>query len=106
AVAWPDALRGLAGDVDALTADPLDVASLELEPPPRAILLGVTDDFEAELELAHQLAPRLSRVSPGGSPAWVLLALPRDLDEVQRLFDALHAELVSITADADELRRR
>jgi len=99
---WRDALRRLAGDVDALTSDPCDAAALEREPPPRAILLGVTDDFEAELELAHRLAPRLA----AARPLWVLLASPRDLDEVRRLFDALPATLISTTADANELRRR
>jgi DNA-binding NtrC family response regulator len=100
---WRDALRRLAGDVDALATDPCDVAALEGEPPPRAILLGVSEDFEAELELAHRLAPRLAAAT---APPWVLLAASRDLDEVRRLFDALPAEVIPITADAPELRRR
>ena len=103
---WRDALRRLAGDVDALSAAPGEVARLEREAPPRAILLGVAGDFEAELELAHRLAPRLAAASAGPGPLWVLLAAPRDLDEVRRLFDALPAAVISATADANELRRR
>ena len=96
---WREALCRIAGDVDALSADPADAAALVGEPPPRAILLGVAGDFEAELELAHRLAPRLADVH------WVLLSAPRNQGEVRRLFDALPASVVALSSDAAELRR-
>ena len=96
---WRAALCRIAGDADALSADPADAGALAGAPPPRAILLGVAGDFEAELELAHRLAPRLADVQ------WVLLSAPRDQGEVRRLFDALPASLVALSSDAAELRR-
>ncbi|HEY8495147.1 MAG TPA: histidine kinase dimerization/phospho-acceptor domain-containing protein, partial [Myxococcota bacterium] len=40
------------------------------------------------------------------APAWLILVEPRDASEARRLFDALPAEVVAVTRDAAELRRR
>jgi DNA-binding NtrC family response regulator len=98
---WREALRRAAGAVDLLAADPSAAGVLENEPAPRAVLLGVAGDFEPELELTHRLGARLP-----ASTVWILLAAPRDLAEVRRLFDALPAEVVPLSSDASELRRR
>jgi len=98
---WREALRRAAGAVDLLAADPSAASVLENEPAPRAVLLGVAGDFEPELELTHRLGARLP-----ASTVWILLATPRDVAEVRRLFDALPAEVVALSSDAGELRRR
>ena len=97
---WRDALLVLAGPVDALAGDPVDTARFESAAAPRAVLLGVTSDFEAELEFANRFAPRLAPPS-----LWVLLVRERDRAEVRRLFDALPAVLVALSSDATRLRR-
>lgn len=97
---WRDALVAMAGSLDVLAGDPVAASGFDLAPAPRAVLLGVAGDFEAELEFAHRFGPRLV------DTAWVLLARPLDAPEVARLFDALPATLVSIASDAALLRRR
>ena len=97
---WRDALVTMAGSLDVLAGDPTDAARFDAAQPPRAVLLGVAGDFEAELEFAYRFAPRLA------GTAWVLLARPVDAPEVARLFDALPATLVPIASDAALLRRR
>ena len=96
---WRDALIAMASPQGVLAGDPSDAARFDAAPPPRAVLLGVAGDFEAELEFAHRFAPRL------GGTAWVLLARPLDAPEVARLFDALPATLVPIASDVALLRR-
>ena len=96
---WRDALVSMAGSLDVLAGDPTDAARFDAAQPPRAVLLGVAGDFEAELEFAYRFAPRLA------GTAWVLLARPLDAPEVTRLFDALPATLVPIASDAALLRR-
>lgn len=105
---WREALRRLVGGTP-LVADPADPGALADAPAPRVVLLGVGGDFEAELAWAHGAAARLAREAgargaPG--PAWLLLAEPRDVEEARRLFDALPAEVVAVTGDVTELRRR
>lgn len=105
---WREALRRLVGGTP-LVADPCDPGALADAPAPRVVLLGVGGDFEAELAWAHGAAARLlreraARGAPG--PAWLLLAEPHDVEEVRRLFDALPAEVVAVTGDVTELRRR
>jgi DNA-binding NtrC family response regulator len=97
---WRDALVTMAGSLDVLAGDPTDAARFDAAQPPRAVLLGVAGDFEAELEFAYRFAPRLA------GTAWVLLARSLDAPEVTRLFDALPATLVPIASDAAVLRRR
>jgi signal transduction histidine kinase len=111
---WRDALHRLVGGATAWVADPTDPSSLRDAPFPRAIVLGVGGDFEAELEWAHRAAAHLARAAAargevaGGvaGPRWVLVAWPRDLDEARRLFDALPVAVVPLDADAGALRRR
>jgi len=97
---WRDALIAMASPQGVLAGHPSDAARFDSAQPPRAVLLGVAGDFEAELEFAHRFAPRL------GGTAWVLLARPLDVPEVVRLFDALPATLVPIASDVALLRRR
>jgi DNA-binding NtrC family response regulator len=97
---WRDALRSLAGSLEVLDGHPADAARFAAAPAPRAVLLGVAADFEAELEFAHRHAPRLRR------SRWVLLARSLDAPEVERLFDALPATIVTLESDARTLRRR
>jgi len=97
---WREALRQLAGGVAVLVGDPTDGRRFDGEPAPRAVLLGVAGDFEAELEFAHRHAPRLEGAT------WVLLARERDRAEVERLFDALPIEVIALGGDALALRRR
>ncbi len=97
---WRDVLVAMTGSQDVLAGDPSDAARFDAEQPPRAVLLGVAGDFEAELEFAHRVAPRLR------GAAWVLLARPLDAPEVARLFDALPVTLVPIASDAAALRDR
>ncbi len=97
---WREALVAMAGPLDVLAGDPSEVTRFDATQPPRAVLLGVAGDFEAELEFAHRFAPQL------GGAAWVLLARPLDAPEVARLFDALPSTLVPIASDIALLRRR
>jgi transcriptional regulator with AAA-type ATPase domain len=92
-----------------LLADPGQPGALADAPAPRAVLLGASGDFEAELAWAHGAVARLAgdpalRGAPG--PSWLILAEPRDVEEARRLFDALPAEVVTVTSDARELRQR
>ena len=97
---WRDALRRLAGSIELLVGAPTDSARFDVAPPPRAVLLGVAGDFEAELEFAHRHADRL------GATLWVLLARERDRAEVERLFEGLPCAVVALASDATALRAR
>jgi DNA-binding NtrC family response regulator len=97
---WREALRQLAGGVPLVAGDPTDARGFDEEVPPRAVLLGVAGDFEAELEFVHRHAPRLEGAT------WVLLARERDRAEVERLFDALPIEVIALGSNALVLRRR
>jgi hypothetical protein len=97
---WREALLTMSRPGDALAGGPVDAARFDAAPAPRAVLLGVAGDFETELEFAHRHAARL------GATAWVLLAPPIDVPEVERLFDAISAEVVPLTRDASALRQR
>ena len=97
---WREALLSMSGPLDALAGGPVDASRFESAPAPRAVLLGVSGDFETELEFAHRHAARLD------ATAWVLLAPPLDVPEVERLFDAISAQVVPLTSDAAALRRR
>lgn len=69
-------------------------------PAPAAVLLGLEDDFEHELELAHRMRPRLPRVS------WILLCKPEDAAEAARLFDVIEPEILDALPTARLLRAR
>ncbi len=97
------ALADALGLPDAHLADPRRVAGRSGAAdaaPPRAVVLAVSDDFEAELELGF----RLSQEEP--APRWLVLADPDDLDEARRLFDTLPGEVLSGGTDVAALRRR
>lgn len=106
---WREALRRLVGGVP-LLGDPTDAGALADEPAPRAVLLGVGGDFEAELAWSHRTAARLAEAavaSPGAAPpCWLVLAEPRDADEARRLFDGLPADVLPFSGDLAELRAK
>jgi len=84
---------------DALLAAPGDPAFGSAEPA-QVVLLGLAAPFEAELEFAHRMGPRLR------GAAWLVLAERADLPAARRLFDSLDAELLAYPPDASALRRR
>jgi DNA-binding NtrC family response regulator len=96
---WRDALRRMVGEIEALVGAPTDTARFDAAAAPRAIVLGLAGDFEAELAFAHRFASR-------GAATWALLARERDRAEVERLFDDLGATVVPLANDAATLRAR
>ena len=60
----------------------------EAVPEPRAIILGLEDDFELELEFAHRLATRF------GARRWILVCEEKDHADARRLFDSLRADIL------------
>ncbi len=86
-----------AGDSTVLGA-PTD-RLFESASPPGAVVLGLSGDFEQELDFVHRFGSRLRR------SAWILLAPVGDLDEVRRLFDTLRARLIAYPPSPLELRR-
>lgn len=94
-----DSRRGIAerlGIRGATLADPRD-ASRQGPATPRAIVLGIAEDFEAELELAFQFSQRAPELQ------WLVLAEPDDLPEARRLFDTLPGEVADLQGDAATL---
>jgi len=69
-------------------------------PEPEVVVLGVSGDFEQELELAHRTVARYPEA------AWILLTGAADADEVRRLFDTLHGPVLRLPEDAADLGRR
>ncbi len=84
-----EAVLGAPGDRLFETAGPADV-----------VLLGVSGDFEAELEFVHRFAARLRHAS------WLLIPERGDVEDVRRLFDTLPAEILPFPPEASMLRRR
>ena len=68
--------------------------------PAEVVLLGISGDFEAELEFVHKFAARLRHAS------WLLIPERGDVEDVRRLFDTLPAEILPFPPDASTLRRR
>ncbi len=91
--------RLAAAPEDALRAGPGD-PFVDSAPVPDVVLLGVSGDFEAELQFAHRQRPRLR------DAGWVLVAEPAERAEVERLFDTLDAEVLGFPPDALVLRER
>ncbi|MFQ5416538.1 MAG: histidine kinase dimerization/phospho-acceptor domain-containing protein [Myxococcota bacterium] len=92
------ALARLAGvGESAVQAAPSDPA-LANAPPADVVLLGLDDDYEAELQFAHRSAPRL----PGAH--WVLLPRRTDVERARRLFDTLDRVVLAYPPDARTLR--
>ncbi len=65
---------------------------------PRVVLLGLTGDFEAELEFARRCLRRLR------DTIWILLLEPGLAEQARRLFDAIAARFVGYPPDAALLR--
>jgi len=86
-----------AGD-NAVLGGPLD-RLFESASRPSAIVLGLGDDFEHELEFVHRFGPRLH-----GCP-WVVLAPKADVSEARRLFDTLRARFLAYPPEPVALRR-
>ncbi len=63
------------------------------------VLLGVSEDFEAELAFVGRQWQRVSEAR------WLLLAAPGDLAEARRLFDSLPARWLPYPPDSPTLRR-
>ena len=87
-----------AGDRTVLGApsDPV----FDREPAAQVVVLGVSEDFESELQFAHRASPRLPEAT------WILLAERDRVDEAQRLFDTLDPEILGYPPDAHDLRER
>ena len=66
---------------------------------PDAILLGLSSDFEQELDFVQRFEGRL------GEAAWILLTPPHDRADSRRLFDTLRAAHLPYPPDPLELRR-
>jgi DNA-binding NtrC family response regulator len=84
---------------DAVLGAPSD-PTFDSAPAPEVVLLGLADDFEAELQFAHRLAARLR------DAAWILLPERDRRDEARQLFDTVAAEILSYPPDAHALREQ
>jgi len=84
---------------DAVLGAPSDPA-FDSAPVPEVILLGLAEDFEAELQFAHRLGPQLREA------AWILLPERDRRDEARQLFDTVAAEILSYPPDARALREQ
>jgi hypothetical protein len=69
-------------------------------PAPGAVVLGVTGDFELELDFVHRMRDQISPHS------WILIASPRDLDEAKRLFDTITGEVLAWLPPAGVMHQR
>jgi DNA-binding NtrC family response regulator len=94
------ALRRLAGAADEALLGAPDDAAFRDAPSPRVVMLGLSGDFEAELEFVHRLTGRLP------ATRWLMLVDPADRPEAERLFDGLPAEWLSFPPTAAELRQK
>jgi DNA-binding NtrC family response regulator len=93
------ALARIAGAGDSAVLGGPDERLFESASPPGVVVLGLSDDFEQELEFVHRFGPKLR-----GS-AWVLLASKADLPEARRLFDTLSASFLTHPPEPLALRR-
>ncbi len=91
------ALVRLAAADEAVVGAPGD-PRFDAAAPPRVVLLGLSGDFEAELEFARRSLRRLRE------SAWILLLDPRLVGEARRLFDAISARFVGYPPEAAVLR--
>ncbi len=67
--------------------------------PPDAVVLGLSGDFEPELEFVHRFGSRFPY------SAWILLASPGEEAQARRLFDTLDAHHLAYPAKLVDLRR-
>jgi DNA-binding NtrC family response regulator len=63
------------------------------------VLLGLSGDFEAELQFAYRFAPRLA------GARWILLPLRGEVDRARALFDSLDCAVVAYPPDPRSLRK-
>ncbi|MDH4017490.1 MAG: sigma 54-interacting transcriptional regulator, partial [Actinomycetota bacterium] len=82
----------------AVLASPTD-AVLDGADAPTVVVLGLSGDFEVELDFVHRHASKL------GGCEWILLAAAEDVDEAQRLFDTLPGRFLVYPPEARVLRR-
>ena len=93
------AIARIAGvDERAVLASPTDRVLSGAEAP-TVVVLGLSGDFELELDFVQRFAAKLAHCS------WILLPAARDLDEATRLFDTLPAEVLAYPPDPRALRR-
>lgn len=91
--------RLAAAGENAVLGAPSDPA-FDSAPAPEVVLLGLAEDFEAELQFAHRLAPQLREAE------WILLPERGRRDEVRHLFDTVSAGILSYPPDARTLREQ
>ena len=89
--------RRIGAGAAARVGSPTDIA-FESEAPPRAVVLGLADDIEVELEFAHRNGGRL------GECRWLLVTRGRDTAELERLFDTLDARVLREPLTGAQLR--
>jgi len=77
-----------------------DDPGFEGAPEPDLVVLGVSGDFEKELELAHRTASRHPEAE------WLLVAAGADAEEARRLFDTLRAPVLRFPEEAARLGER
>ena len=83
-------LRLVSAEIEIVTGSPADVSfAVGSLPSPRAILMGVAEDFELELEFVHRMRDQVPAL------AWILVAEQEDIIEVGRLFDTLAREVLA-----------
>jgi DNA-binding NtrC family response regulator len=91
--------RLAAAPEDAVLGAPGD-PQFDVVPPGEVIVLGLDGDWEAELEYAHTVQPRVRGAH------WILLGEAAAQDEALRLFDTLRAEFLAYPPMPDTLRAK
>jgi DNA-binding NtrC family response regulator len=84
---------------DAVLGAPTDAAFRDAARPD-LVVLGLSGDFEQELEFAHDHSARHL------AAAWILLASAADVEEARRLFDTLPVQILGFPPEATALRRQ
>jgi DNA-binding NtrC family response regulator len=81
----------------AVLASPGD-PQLDQAPAADVVVLGLADDFEAELQFAHRFASRLA------GARWILLPERSDVERARALFDTLDSVIFAYPPDPRSLR--
>ena len=93
------ALESLAAAAEAVTGAP-DDPRFESAPPPETVVLGLADDWEAELEFAHRQRRRLP------TARWILVGEPGAGELARALFDRLALDYLPYPPTGAALRQR